>query len=96
MNDFDFMRNLPFGQYLSLDTPLERIDCRARIISFVMILAVLTITRNLGGLIFGLVVIILSLLIMRFPLAFCPAWPAFPAPLPADPGSPAGILQSPS
>ncbi len=70
MNDFDFMRNLPFGQYLSLDTPLERLDCRARIISFVMILAVLTITRNLGGLIFGLVVIILSLLIMRFPLHF--------------------------
>jgi energy-coupling factor transport system permease protein len=70
MNDFDFMRNLPFGQYLSLDTPLERLDCRARIISFVMILTVLTITRNLGGLIFGLVVIILGLLIMRFPLRF--------------------------
>jgi energy-coupling factor transport system permease protein len=70
MNDFDFMRNLPFGQYLSLDTPLERLDCRARIISFVMILSVLTITRNLSGLIFGLVVITLSLLIMRFPLRF--------------------------
>jgi energy-coupling factor transport system permease protein len=70
MNEFDFMRNLPFGQYLSLDTPLERLDCRARIISFGMILAVLTISRNLPGLIFGLVVIVLSLLIMRFPLRF--------------------------
>jgi energy-coupling factor transport system permease protein len=70
VNDFDFMRNMPFGQYLSLDTPLEHLDCRARIISFVMILAVLTITRNLSGLIFGLVVIILALLIIRFPLRY--------------------------
>jgi energy-coupling factor transport system permease protein len=70
MNEFDFMRNLPFGQYLSLDTPLERLDCRARIISFVLILAALTLTRNLAGLAFGLVVILLSLLIMRFPLRF--------------------------
>jgi energy-coupling factor transport system permease protein len=70
VNDFDFMRNMPFGQYLSLDTPLEHLDCRARIISFVMILAVLTITRNLSGLIFGLVVVILALLIIRFPLRY--------------------------
>jgi energy-coupling factor transport system permease protein len=70
MNDFDFMRNLPFGQYMSLDTPLEHIDCRARILSFVMILTVLSVTRNLAGLIFGLVVILISLVLLRFPLRF--------------------------
>jgi energy-coupling factor transport system permease protein len=70
VNDFDFMRNLPFGQYLSLDSPLERIDCRARIISFIMILAALTLTRDLSGLIFGLAVIMISLLALRFPLRF--------------------------
>ncbi len=70
MNDFDFMRNLPFGQYMSLDTPLERIDCRARIVSFAMILAALTLTRNLSGLIFGLAVILIGLIVLRFPLRF--------------------------
>jgi energy-coupling factor transport system permease protein len=70
MNDFDFMRNLPFGQYLSLDTPLERIDCRARIASFGMILVALTLTRNLSGLIFGLVVILIGLIALHFPLRF--------------------------
>jgi energy-coupling factor transport system permease protein len=70
MNDFDFMRNLPFGQYLSLDTPLERIDCRARILAFVMILATLTLTRNLAGLIFGLIVILICLLALRFPMRY--------------------------
>lgn len=70
MNDFDFMRNLPFGQYMLLDTPLERIDCRARILSFAVILFALTLTRNLYGLILGLLVMILSLIVMRFPLRF--------------------------
>jgi energy-coupling factor transport system permease protein len=70
MNDFDFMRNLPFGLYMSLDTPLEQIDCRARIISFTLILAALTLTRNLAGLIFGLVVILIGLIILRFPMRF--------------------------
>ena len=70
MNDFDFMRNLPFGQYMSLDTPLEHIDCRARIVSFGMILIALTLTRNLAGLFFGLSVILVSLIILRFPLRF--------------------------
>jgi energy-coupling factor transport system permease protein len=70
MNDFDFMRNLPFGLYMSLDTPLERIDCRARIASFGMILVALTLTRNLAGLIFGLVVILIGLIALHFPLRF--------------------------
>lgn len=70
MNDFDFMRNLPFGQYLSLDSPLEHIDCRARIISFTLILTVLTITRNMGGLVFGIMVILIGLLALRFPLRY--------------------------
>ncbi len=70
MNDFEFLRNLPFGQYLSLDTPLERIDCRARIISYVLILAALTLSGNLIGLLFGLVMILISMVAFRFPLRF--------------------------
>lgn len=70
MSEFEFLRNLPFGQYLSLDTPLEHIDCRARIVSFGLILSALTLSRNLIGLVFGLVVILISLIALRFPLRF--------------------------
>ncbi len=70
MNDFEFLRNLPFGQYLSLDTPLERIDCRARIIAFGLILSALTLSRNLIGLLIGLTVILISMIALRFPLRF--------------------------
>ncbi|MBN2257608.1 MAG: energy-coupling factor transporter transmembrane protein EcfT [Anaerolineaceae bacterium] len=70
MNDFDFLRNLPFGQYMDLDIPLERTDCRARILAFVFILAALTLTHDLTGLVFGLAVILVSLFVLRFPMRF--------------------------
>jgi energy-coupling factor transport system permease protein len=70
MSEFEFLRNLPFGQYIALDTPLERIDCRARILAFSLIFSALTLSRNLVGLLTGLLVIMISMVALRFPLRF--------------------------
>jgi energy-coupling factor transport system permease protein len=70
VNDFDFLRNLPFGQYMALDTPLERVDCRVRILSFSVILMSLTLSRSLAGLLLGLAVILISMIALQFPLRF--------------------------
>jgi energy-coupling factor transport system permease protein len=61
MSQFEFMRNVTFGQYLPLDSFLHRSDPRARLLAYLLILAAITITAQWQGLIFGLLMVLIGL-----------------------------------
>ncbi len=59
-NEFEFLRALPFGPYLPVDSPLQRLDPRTRIILVVLFLAVITVVAQPLGLVISLVIILLG------------------------------------
>lgn len=65
MSQFEFMRNLPVGQYLPLDSFIHRMDPRARLTSAVMILLALTFANGLIGLGIGFAFILIALILAR-------------------------------
>jgi len=54
MSDFEFMRSLPFGPYIPVDSPLHRLDPRARILLVLLFMIGLTAARSPFGLLLGL------------------------------------------
>jgi energy-coupling factor transport system permease protein len=70
LSQFEFSRTLTVGQYLPLDSLIHRLDPRAKIIAYIILLASLTATAKLGGLLIGLAVVILCLLLARIPLGY--------------------------
>ena len=57
MSEFEYLRNIPFGQVVPGDSPVHRLDPRARILAFTILLAAILFTPHPLGLVFGLVVI---------------------------------------
>ncbi len=55
MSDFEFMRDLPLGQYLPGDLLVHRLDPRTRILTATAFMLALTFTPNTAGLVIGLV-----------------------------------------
>lgn len=65
--EFEFLRGLPFGPYLPVESPLHRLDPRTRILLVVVILAALLITNSLAGLLLGLAAILAGWRLARVP-----------------------------
>jgi energy-coupling factor transport system permease protein len=80
MNDFEFLRSINIGEYLPGESPVHRLDPRAKIVIFTVYILALTFTRSLGGLALGLLFILGGLLLARIPLRF--AMRGLLAPLP--------------
>lgn len=70
MSEFEFLRNVTIGQYLPTGSPIHRLDARARILCAVIILAALTFSPNLQGLVLGFGIILLLLFVAKVPLGF--------------------------
>lgn len=54
MNEFEFLRDLPIGQYIPQDSLVHRLDPRARILAFTLLILALTFTPHTVGLVLGL------------------------------------------
>ena len=80
MNEFEFMRNLPVGLYLPLDSFIHRMDPRARLTAVIMILMALTFARNLAGLLVGMLFFLSAMAMAKIPLRY--ALGGLKAPLP--------------
>lgn len=70
MHNFEFLRMVNIGQYLPLDSTLHRLDARARILMYLLILMAATFTAQPAGLLFALLVVLILLSIGRIPLNF--------------------------
>jgi energy-coupling factor transport system permease protein len=80
MNRFEFLRAIPFGQYLPVDSPLHRLDPRSRIITYALILAALTFSRRIEGVMLGVLLVLIALRLGCIPIRF--ALRGLAAPLP--------------
>ncbi len=67
VNEFEFLRGLPFGPYLPLNSPLHRLDPRTRILLIVLFMVALLSARHPEGLLLGIAVILLGWRIARVP-----------------------------
>lgn len=70
MSDFEFMQRMTIGQYLPTGSALHRLDPRARIVIYIVLLAAVTFTPGIWGLVFGLLVMCVGLLWARIPLRY--------------------------
>lgn len=70
MHNFEFLRMVNIGQYLPLDSTLHRLDARARILMYLLILMAATFTARPAGLLFALLAVLILLGIGRIPLSF--------------------------
>lgn len=66
-NEFEFLRGLPFGPYLPVDSPLHRLDPRTRILLAALIMAALIFARSPAGLLVGLAAILAGWWAARVP-----------------------------
>lgn len=80
MSRFEFMRHLPVGQFLPLDSEIHRMDPRARLTAAGLILLALTFARGLVGLLVGLAFILWAIGLARVSLKY--ALRGFVGPLP--------------
>ncbi len=55
MSEFEFMRDLPFGQYLPANSYLHRLDPRTRLLITIALITALTFVSSPPGLLVGLV-----------------------------------------
>jgi energy-coupling factor transport system permease protein len=69
-SQFEFLRTIPVGQYLPLDSVLHRIDPRARLMGYLLLLGSLTVTQRLEGILLGLVLILAGMVLGRIPLRY--------------------------
>ncbi len=70
MSNFEFMQRMTFGQYLPTGSPLHRLDARARIIIFAVILTAVMVVYGIPGLVLCLLLACIGLLLARVPLGY--------------------------
>ncbi len=58
--EFEFLRSIPFGPYLPGDSPLHRLDPRTRILTILLFVTALLITRSPVGVVIGLAAVLLA------------------------------------
>lgn len=80
MSQFEFLRSIPIGQYLPIESLVHRLDPRARLLAAVILLLALTFCTTLSGLLLGLAFVILALILARIPLRFALRGLATPLP----------------
>lgn len=67
MSEFEFLRDLPIGQYIPLQSPLQRLDPRTRILGATLFLGGITFLRSPLGLLLGLLAALLAWRFSRIP-----------------------------
>jgi energy-coupling factor transport system permease protein len=65
--EFEFLRGLPFGPYLPVDSPVHRLDPRTRIVLTVLLVAAFTASRSPLGLTLGVVILLAVWRVSRIP-----------------------------
>ena len=70
MENFEFLRSMNIGQYLPLDSPIHRLDPRARLVAGAMLLGAVTFASRPVGLALGLAVFLAALGLARVPIRF--------------------------
>jgi energy-coupling factor transport system permease protein len=70
MNQFEFLRSVPIGQYLPTGSPVHRLDPRTRLVVYVALILGLTLTPHLPGILLGLAVVLIGLGLARIPYRF--------------------------
>lgn len=68
--DFEYISRVTIGQYLPVESPIHRLDPRAKLLAYVLLLGAITFTTRIEGVAFGLFVLILCLYVGRIPLRF--------------------------
>jgi energy-coupling factor transport system permease protein len=80
ISEFEFLRGLPFGPYMAVDSPLHRLDPRTRILLVILFLVVLILANRPAGMMIGLAATLLGWLLAR--ISFTPLWRGWRAALP--------------
>ena len=70
MNQFDFLQKATIGQYIPADSPLHRMDPRAKIIGFGLLILAVTFSASGIGILIGLVAVLFGLLSAKIPIKF--------------------------
>lgn len=70
MNEFDFLARMPIGQYVATNSPLHKLDPRAKVFLFIILIIALTFGQNLIALSIGLVYVLILTLISKINLKF--------------------------
>jgi energy-coupling factor transport system permease protein len=70
MNDFEFQRFLPVGQYLETGSILHRIDPRVMLVAMGVFILCVTFSPSMVGLGIGLGFILISYVVARIPLKY--------------------------
>jgi energy-coupling factor transport system permease protein len=71
VSQFEFLRSVPFGQYLPVGSILHRLDPRARMVAFTVIILALTFSRSLMGLLIGCAVVLVGFTGREDPIPLC-------------------------
>src|SRR5262249_38788890 len=66
----EFSRNITFGQYLNLGSPIHRLDPRTKILAVSALMFAILLTRTFGGLAVALVGAALIFAFARVPLGY--------------------------
>jgi energy-coupling factor transport system permease protein len=70
MSQFEYLRRVSIGQYLPLDSPIHRLDPRAKIIGFSFLIIAISISNNLYNLTLALLVSLILIAASRIPFSF--------------------------
>ena len=70
MNQFEFLRSLPVGQYLPIYSWVHRLDPRARLLGFFVLIAAVTVATRLEGIGLGLILLLVILKLARIPFHY--------------------------
>jgi len=80
MSEFEYLRNISIGQYLPLNTSIHRLDPRAKLAGFTLLILAVTLTTHIDGLFAALAGALLLMVLSRIPFSYILR--GFAAPLP--------------
>jgi energy-coupling factor transport system permease protein len=70
MADFEYLQNIPFGQYIATRSPVRKLDARIRVTGFVLLLLAITFSPHLTGLGIAFGFILILLVLLHLPLRY--------------------------
>jgi energy-coupling factor transport system permease protein len=70
VSEFEYLRNLPFGQVVPGNSPIHRLDPRARILMFSLVLGAAIFSLRPLGLLVGAAAVLAGLRLARLPLQY--------------------------
>jgi energy-coupling factor transport system permease protein len=67
MSQFEYLRSMSIGQYLPLASPVHRLDPRAKLLAYVVLIIAVSLASQAAGLLFALVVVVILMAASRTP-----------------------------